>query len=222
MKKLIEFISLKIISPFNWTRIKFLFTGRAYDLTSKDREEIREEMQAGLRIWVSRRETHLTTYFIGFFDWALAVWAWFKNGRKGIKPKWGFWTHAFANINSHEIMEAIAKGVTKSMFDDAFNCEAAAALVPANLSVIEWHNISKEIVEELKLQDGKKYDSGFNLKDESKVSCIELMRLVLMKRVKDYHYKFADLEEDVRLYKNLTPQMLYDSKSFKVVWEVRR
>lgn len=226
MKKLflafIEFISLKLISPAKWTFVKFFFTGRAYDLKPVDREYARDLMKQNVFLWVSRRETHLTTYLISFSDYALSLVAWAKNKFKGQRPRFGYWSHAFINYDDNEIYEAVSKGVQKVFFDSVFDCDAVAALLPRFVSPLEWAEVLPLIKEELELhQKGKKYDTIFNLSDESKVSCIELIRLVLKKNIKDYEIKFKDFEDMIKANKNVTPQMLYDSKSFQVVYEVR-
>jgi hypothetical protein len=79
-----------------------------------------------------------------------------------------------------------------------------------------------KISKELEKQIGKKYDTNFDLSEDERVSCIELVRLVLKKEVEDYDLKFANFESIINIYKNVTPQMLYESKDFVVVWEVRR
>lgn len=221
IRRIIDFVSLKLISPAKWTFLKYFFTGRSYDLKPVDREYARDLMKVGVFLWVSRRETHLTTYLIGFADWVLALGAWARNKFKGTRPRFGFYSHAFMNVDDNEIVEAVAKGVQKVFFDEAFDCDAAAALVPRFMSAEEWGAVRPFVVEELKKQIGKKYDTVFNIENEQLVSCIELVRMVLKHRVKDYEIKFKDFEEMIKQYKNVTPQMLFESKSFVAVWEVR-
>lgn len=221
INKIIEFISFKIISPFNWTRVKFLITGRAFDLKPIDREYARDLCKDDVLVWVTRRETHLTSYLISASDFALAFLVWAKEGFKGTRPKFSFWAHAFMNVDDNEFIEAVAKGVQKVYFDYVFDVDAAAALVPAELSLTEWRHLKPFIKAELELQKGKGYDATYNIKDESKVSCIEVILVVLRHRVPDYSVKFANLEKLINTYKNITPQMLIDSGSFKVIWEVR-
>ena len=220
--KILRFISLKIISPFKWTWLKYLLTGRAYDLKSSDRESARELMTLGSYLWVSRRDSHLTTYLISFLDWLLVLKTWIKNGREGRHPRFGFWSHAFMNYDNNEIVEAVGKGVVRNFFDEAFDCDAIAALVPKNISRLEWDMLRPKISQELEKQIGKKYDTNFDLSEDATVSCIELVRLVLKNEVEDYELKFSEFETMIKMYKNVTPQMLYESKDFAVVWEVRR
>jgi hypothetical protein len=222
LKKVVAFISINFISPCKWTFIKFFFTGRAYDLRAHDRENARSMMQKRTYLWVSRRDTHLTTYLICFSDYLLSLYAWARNKFKGTRPRFGFWSHAFINYDDNEIVEAISKGVQRNFFDDAFDCDAAAALLPKNLSVSEWEDLQPLIAEEMLKQIGKKYDTVFDLSEDEKVSCIELVRVILKNKVHNYDLKFAKFETMIKTYKNVTPQMLYESEDFVCVWEVRR
>jgi hypothetical protein len=220
--KILRFVSLKIISPFKWTWLKYFLTGKTYDLKSSDRESARDLMTLGSYLWVSRRDSHLTTYLISFLDWLLVLKTWIKNGREGMRPRFGFWSHAFMNYDNNEIVEAVGKGVVRNFFDEAFDCDAIAALVPKNISRLEWATLQPKISKELERQIGKKYDTNFDLSEGDKVSCIELVRIVLKNEIEGYDLKFSKFEAIIKMYKNVTPQMLYESKDFVVVWEVRR
>lgn len=222
IEKILEFFSFKIISPLKWEFLKFFFTGRAYDLKPVDREYARDLMKTNMYLWLTRRDTHLTTYLICFSDFALALVVWAHNRFKGKRPRFGYWSHAFINIDDNEIVEAIAKGVTRNYFDDAFDVDGACALLPRFITPEEWAEVQVRLREQLGKNIGLGYDTIFNLADGQKVSCIELVRKVLREVVKDYDIKFKDFEDAIKTYKNLTPQMLYDSKSFRVVWEIRR
>ena len=225
MRSVIDFVSLKIISPFNWTRIKFLLTGRSYDLTSMDRESLREMCDTGVYIWVTRRETHLTTYLITFSDYLLAVLAYYRGGRVGPKPKLGYYSHAFLNADKNTFIEAVARGVLQSYFDDVFNVDAVAALAPSGLSLIEWRMYSKKFVEVAKQRVGNtKYDTVFNLNDETELSCIELIRVALRHCMTDadYSLRFKRFEQMIIERKNLTPDMIRNCPDFEVVLEMRR
>jgi hypothetical protein len=223
LRKVINFVSYKILSPFKWDRLKFLLTGRFFDLKPRDREFARTLMEQGFYLWVTRRETHLTTYLIGLADYYLKLMAWHCEITKSrVKPTRGFYAHAFINVDGDQIIEAVSKGVSLSYFDEAFDVDAAAALVPANIPAEEWAVLGPQVAAEAQRQIGKLYDSVFKIDDEAEVSCIELVRLALKKVVPEYQTRFAHFEETLQTYKNITPQMLYDSESFVVVWEVRR
>ena len=223
MRKTIDFVSLKLISPCNWTRIKFLLTGREYDLTSRDRESLREMCELGVYIWVTRRETHLTTYLITISDYLLGLLSYYK-GMTKVKPKLGYYSHAFLNADKNTFVEAIAKGVIQSLFDDVFNVDAVAALAPSGLTLVEWKMYSKKFVEVAKGKIGSKYDTVFNLNDDAEVSCIELIRMSLRHCMtdSDYQLRFRKFEDLIIQRRNLTPDMIRNCPDFEVVLEMRR
>lgn len=221
MRRLIDFVSLKLISPFNWGRIKFLLTGREFNLLPEDREHARRLMAHAPYLWVSRRRTHFTSYLISTADFLLALKTWVNSKFKGKRPRWGYWTHAFISGTDFKVIEAVACGVQEAYFDRVFDCDSIACLVPSFSNDEEWAEVSKLVIELAHKQIGKKYDTIFNIADDSELSCIELVRVALM-AVPQYALKFKDFEEMIQLYKNVTPQMLFESKSFRVVWEVRR
>ncbi len=223
IKRLIEFISFKIFSPFKWDRIKFLFTGREYDITPLQRDAIRATSGIGIFIWLTRRDSHLSTYLISISDYALSLLSYVKRGFKGQKPKWGFYAHAFTNIDSDSYIEAISAGVLESKFDEVFNVDAVACLVPSKLEHDEWINYSSKFVETVTSKKGSKYDALFNIKDETEVSCIELIRLSLVHALGEDEYKlrFKEFEDLISERGNLTPDMLRECGDFRIVFEYR-
>lgn len=212
----------KFLSACKWTFIKYFFTGRMYDLMPEEREHARLLMSEGIFLWVSRRNTHLTTYLISIGDYLLSAKAWILSGCRKNKPRFGFWSHAFFNFDDNEIVEAVSKGVQRHYFDSVFDCDSVCALVPRNMSKEEWDSYKVEISRELLNQIGKKYDNIFDIYDDSRLTCIELVRLVLKNKIPGYNLKFSNFENMIDIYKNVTPQMLYDCKDFKIVWEVRK
>lgn len=222
IKKLIRFFSLKILSPIHWTFIRYFITGETYLLTAHNREYARALMDDRLYLWVSRRGTHLSTHLIVLSDWVLSFLSWMRGGLNGRRPRIGFYSHAFFNCSKNEIVEAVGKGVQKVYFDDVFDCDSVAALVPSNLTKDEWSSIQLKIVDGLSKVVGRDYDPFYDINDSTELSCIELVRHILMENVKDYQLKFAQFEKLIKEYGNVTPQMLYDSTDFMVVWEVRK
>ena len=223
IKKFIEYVSFKFISPFNWTRIKFLFTGREYDISPSQRDSIRETCSLGTYLWATRRETHLTTYLINISDYLLSLLAYVRGGFKGPLPKFGFYSHAFLNSDQDSFIEAISKGVIESKFDEVFNVDAVACFVPSNLSPEEWSKFSKKFSEVATSKKGSKYDAVFNIKDEKEVSCIELLRVSLTHALgeEEYPLRFANFEKMISDRKNLTPDMLKECGDFYTLFEYR-
>lgn len=224
IKKLVQFVSFHILSPFNWARIKYLLTGREYDVTAQDREYVRSLCAKGVFIWLTRRETHLTTHLIAFSDYALGLMAYYRNGRKGKKPKLGFYSHAFLNTDDDTFIEAVSGGVQYNYFDNVFNVDAFAGLLPTSLSALEWTVFSKKFVEVSKSKLGSKYDAVFNLNDETEVSCVELIRVSLRHCMSDADYalRFKNFEALISERRNLTPDMLRECEDFTVITEMRR
>ena len=224
LKKVVQFISFKILSPFNWARLKYLLTGREYDILPQDREQIRAFCARGVFMWVTRRDTHLSTYLINLSDWGLGLLAYYRNGRKGERPRLGFYSHAFLNADADDFIEAVASGVNFNYFDNVFNVDAVAGLIPTGLSALEWSVFSKKFVEVAKGKVGAKYDALFNINDDTEVSCIELIRLCLRHCMSesDYNLRFKNFEALIKERRNLTPDMLRDCPDFTVVIEMRR
>lgn len=210
-EKMIEFISLKVVSPINWNGIRALFNrGLYYTLTPEDLENIREKLSKGYYFILTHRDTHLTTYLISLGNFIKTT-------------KWSYWSHLAVNLEGDvskdadfRIMEATGKGAGYSHFMEVFDVDGACLLMP-NLTPEEW----EIVMEGEKEQDGKKYDTLFDLADETKVSCVEV-GLNALKKLPNYKEKFANLEAMIQKYGQLTPQMYYDCPDFKNVLEVRR
>ncbi len=223
-RKILDFISLKIIGPINFNRLVFLFEGKYYNLTSEDRDKCKDLMESARYIWLSRRKTHLTTYLISLADFALGIIQWIK--RKQAFPKLNFskYTHAFFNIDDDLLLEAIGKGVIESYFDDVFDCDWICAAKISGLHDHEWEAISIRMASNGLKQLGKKYDTIFNLDSDNELSCIELIRVMIVEAIGNDRYAetMMDFQSLIQKSGNLTPQMLRDSNSFEVILEIKR
>lgn len=205
-----DFISLHIVSKITWNWLKALFNnGRYYEITDAELNQIREILRVTNCIGLSHRKTHLTTYLIAFGSWLVT-------GKKS------YWTHAFMNlegeVNGDEdflLVEATGPGVHTSKFMEVFDCDSVCLLIPKNFTMEDWADVVAKVPSEY----GKKYDTLFQYKDESKVSCIELIR-ILLKATTDYFSDFAHFEYKIEKEKQLTPQMLYDCPDFKKIYLV--
>lgn len=215
IRRIYDFIALNIIGPIRFDRIVFLFTGRYYKLTSEDRDECRKLMENGHYIWLSRRNTHLTTYIIDFLNYLL--------GRFKINLHKTY-THAFFNISEDLLIEAIGRGVIHSYFDDVFDCDWICAVKINGLSNEEWSQISRKMAANSWKQLNKKYDTVFDIHDDSKLSCVELIRVLIVEAIGNNKYAevMSDFERLMQNQGNLTPQMIRNSKSFDIVLEIKR
>ena len=206
-KKILSFISLKIISKINWSGLKGLFHGgKYYDLTAGEREVIRFLLKSNYYIILSWRGTHLTSYLI-------ALGTYIKTG------KWGRYSHAFLNVEGDteefKLIEATGKGVHFSEFDEVFDCDRICLLSIKGLTPEDW----TLIVDKALAQLGKPYDTMFDLLDESKQSCVET-DLVALKALPDYEKHIPNLLTSIKKFNILTPQMIRDATDFDVALEI--
>lgn len=210
--KTLTWISLKIISKMEWSPLKALFNGGVYwDLKEEDHNKLRELLKPGYFIILNRRKTHFTTYLISIANFI-------KTG------KFATYSHAFMNVDANtdndydfKFMEATGVGVHCSTFMQVFDCDCVALLRPKGFTTQDW----VEVVDGLLQQEGKKYDCLFDVSDDNKLSCVELVRRALQFD-DNYAEKFKAFEAMISKAGNLTPQMLYDCPDFEVVYEVRR
>lgn len=224
LRKIIDFISLKILSPIKFDRIVFLLSGKYYNLTSEDRKIIQDLCSKGSYIWITRRKTHLTTYLISFADFGLGFIKYIKGEQKFPKLDFKKYTHALFNLTDDVFVEAIGKGVVDSYFDDCMNVDWACALKPTGLTKEEWDQICIKMIDISFTKLGIKYDTVFNIKDNSELSCVELIRDLLIEALGHYRYMsaFEGLESLINKKGNLTPHMFRESDSFEIVYEVKR
>lgn len=160
---------------------------------------------------MTRRSNHLSTYVICLANLFLT-------------GKMGYYSHVLMNLedevqdeNDFRLIEATGKGVHYSTFDEVFDgVDAVALLKPKHMSILEWTNAMDKVKTEL----GKPYDTLFDLKSDTALSCVELVRIALM-ATPGYETKFSHFEKTISKAKNLAPHMFYDSKDFEVVYEIR-
>lgn len=200
-----------LIGKINWNFLKRFFYGKHYELTVEELSTIRELLKNDYYIILTRSNNRLSTYAINFSHWWLT-------------GEWGYYAHSVMNLEDEvhddsdfRLMEATNKhGVAYVDFESAFACDSVALLKPKNMSLSDWTHA----LDNLKSHHGKKYDTLYNLLDDSKMSCVELTRSALM-AVPDYQTKFANFEEMIYKAKNLDPHMFYRCEDFEVVYEVR-
>ena len=77
----------------------------------------------------------------------------------------------------------------------------------------EWTKIIDALVKQI----GKPYDDLFDLKDDSRASCVEVVLDAL--EAADYVDEFKNLREAINKEGNLIPQMYRDCVDFSVVLE---
>lgn len=202
-------ISLNIISPITWNPIKALFNGGVYwDLTEEDHNQLRKLLAKNHYIILVYRKTHFTSYLIMLGNLI-------KTG------KMGSWSHALMNLEGEaakdedfRLLEATGKGVHYSSFMQVFDCDRVCLLRPKGFTDEDW----TEALDKLRKQEGKPYDTLFDLSEDQSLSCVELVH----EAIEGDLTKLPSFTALIEKYKNLTPQMFYDCDDFEKVFEVRR
>jgi hypothetical protein len=196
----------------NWVIITIgkVHWGYRDGLTDIELEKIRKMIEPNYYIILTHRKNHLSTFFVGFANWV-------------VTGKWSYWAHALMNLedkiksdDDFRLIEATGTGTHYSSFEDVFKVHGVVLLRPKNMTLKKWTAAMDKAKSEL----GKPYDSLFDLKNDQKLSCVELVRTALM-ATPDYKENFSNFEEMIKSRKNLTPQMFYESEDFVVAYEVR-
>lgn len=208
LEKIWEWVSLNIISPINWNSLHALFNKGVYwELTEAEHDKLRKLLAKDHYIILVRRKTHFTTYLISLGNFI----------RTG---NFGYYSHALMNLecdvnsdHDFELMEAIGKGVGYASFMRVFDCDSVCLLKPYSFTTQDW----TEALDRLRKQNGKKYDTLFNLADDKKLSCCELVYEALEGDI-DKMPNFVDM---IKKYKNITPDMFYQCKDMEIIYEVR-
>ena len=212
ISKIYNFIVLKIIGRITFDGVFYFLKGKPYSLTKEDHSVIYNMLKKDNYVILIWRKSHLTSYLISLGHFLLT-------------GKFAKYSHACINIEGNvddvtkvDIVEAIGKGVVRSEFFDVFNCGAVCLLKPRLFRDLDWQKAIAELHKHIDLQT--QYDTVFNVKDDSKVSCIELV-VDSLKESQEFN-KFNHLNWMMKNYKNITPQMLRDCNDFEIVYEIRR
>ena len=204
---------MKFFSSIHWPRAQAAINGGIYyRATEADHDTIRAMLKKDYLIILTRRKSHFTT-------WVIALAAWITTG----KPS--HYAHALMNVEGdiqnnidYKLIEATYTGVHYSTFMEVFDCDSICLLKPRNTSLEEW----TIVLDAVKKDYGFKYDTLFDILDESDVSCVELIYNGL-KKLPGWKDRYAKLVALIEKHgNNLTPQMLYDCDDLDVVWEIRR
>lgn len=212
LNKIYAWFVLRVISVAKWDWLVGLFhKGKYWSLTPEDWGKIHLLLRDDYCVVLTRRKTHLTTYLISIANLL-------KTG------KFGYWSHALLNVEESvkdvedfKLVEATGSGVHYSKFNEVFDCDSVCLLKPKGFTSEDWTETFDDVLKNL----GKPYDVFFNIYDEGKLSCVELVRNALMS-ADDYSKNFSDFENMIKKTKNLTPDMFYNCKDFEVILEIRR
>lgn len=183
-----------------------------HQLTTSDLEDLRTKLTKNYYIVVSRNRSHLSAYLVGLGNFFLT-------------GKFSYWSHVFMNLENtvntdadFRFVEADQFGVKYSTFADITKVNAIALIKPKCMTLDNWTKVLDQAAAQY---IGRPYDNLFDLSNDTRLSCVELVRNVL-RALPDYDTNFANFEAMIASRKNLTPTMYYDCPDFTVVYEVRR
>jgi hypothetical protein len=194
-----------------------MITGRinwqsCHVVTADELDIVRSKLKDNYYVIATRHNGHFSTYVIAFAHWLLT-------------GRWGYYGHVLMNledkVNSdgdYRFIEAVGDGVRITGFANAIDTQtgAIALLKPKNMTLDDW----TLALDKAKTENGKPYDTVFDLANDKELSCVELVRVALQADP-DYAVNFAEFERMIREAKNLDPQMFYECSDFEVVWETR-
>lgn len=201
-----------LFSEITWPRIQaFVNGGIYYKLSESQHDKIRELLKENYYIILTRRSCHFSTYMVALISYVYT-------------GKMSHYTHTLMNVEGDitnnidfKLIEATAPGVGYSTFMNVFDCDSVVLLKPKNIDIDDWTTI----LDIVKKEYGLKYDTLFDISNEEKVSCVEMVYQGL-KKINNFEKKFPALLSLIAQHKNdLTPQMLYDCGDFDIVLEVR-
>lgn len=208
-KSLISHIMLNIIGRMNWTGLKYFFTGREYDLRDEDITEIVRAMKSQRLIGLSYRETHFTSYCINTIYF-------FLSGRlREFSHAW-LGPRPFEDSLDLRIIESVAEGVRSAPFWKVLLVDAVALLKPKYFHPDKWAELDIEAEKDV---GHIIYDIYGRYMDPSERNCIEQVVFRMLHSDPDCLPGTTAL---MKKYKQLTPQMIYDSGDFEVILEIRR
>ena len=204
----------KLLTSFvDWVVITIgkIHWGYKDGLTVGELSEVRNLLIPNYYIILTHRKNHLSTFFVGLASWV-------------VTGKWSYWAHALMNLEDEvkadddfRLIEATGSGTHYSTFQEVFQVHGVVLLKPKHMSTEHWTAVMDKANTEL----GKPYDSLFDLRNDQRLSCVELVRTALMAEP-DYEKNFANFEAMIKSRKNLTPQMFYECEDFEIVFEIRK
>lgn len=174
-------------------------------LTPDDKFRIKSILTKEPVIILTATESHLSSYLV-------KVLTFFKTGEKAV------YSHAVMSYYDYEddtfiLIESTNSGVHISSFDEVMKC--------SNICVLEIKHDKEKDIDGiniiLKNQLGKKYDNLFDVHDDSRLSCVEVVYHAL--KPFDFEKTYPSLYTMIKTENNLTPQMFKDCGDFKILFE---
>lgn len=200
---------LKFLSPFVIAvgKVHWGFKG---GITADELEALKKALASNYFIILTRRKNHLSTFFVGLAGLVLS-------------GKWGYWAHALMNCEDtvlndgqFRLVEATGTGTHYSPVDLVFQVHSVSLLKPKSMTLERW----TAVLDRLKSDIGKPYDTLFDLQQDKKLSCVELVRNALMAEP-NYEMDFADFERLIKKTNKLSPDMFANCTDFEEVYSVK-
>lgn len=224
MKKFLKLLQpiidvfLKLIGKIHWPTSSYI--------SRSDKEAIKQLLKDNYLVILTFRKNHLSSYFVLLGHFLLT-------------GKWGKWSHVLMNLEDdlmddrsfrivemsktikltareRVLIEAIGEGVVVNPFEEVFDVQRVALMKPKKMTLDEWRTVLDTAKEQL----GKPYDTLFDIADDRALSCVELVRRILMAQP-NYHEDFVNFERLIQKEGNLTPQMFYDCGDFEVIFKAK-
>lgn len=194
----------KVIGMIHWKQ--------RHEITADEKKIILNMLAKDYYIICTRRGNYLSTDAINFAHWFYT-------------KEWGYYSHVLMNLEDEvkspddfRLVEAIGVGSKFSTFDEVFDgVDSVALLKPVGVSPEEW----TKIFEKAATLTGRKYDTVFDMYDDRKLSCVELV-IEALEASPEYNIDFDHLKAILEKYDQLDPQMYRDCEDFEVAFEVRR
>jgi hypothetical protein len=198
-------------SIYHWFAVQApkISWSKKHRISDEMKDELAKILANGYYIILTGNRSHLSSVLVSLISW-------FKTG------KWARYSHVLMNCDNIEnsderhafkFVEADVKGVVYTTFDDVFKCDNVCLLSPKLVRNEEW----TAIIDALVNQVGKPYDDLFDLADDSRASCVEVVLDALEKA--NFVTEFQNLREMIEEEGNLIPQMYRDCIDFQVVLE---
>lgn len=185
--------------------------GKGQMFSAEEQDELAKKLAAGYYIILTGSRHHLSSVMVSLLSWI-------KTG------KWAKYSHVLMNCDNitnpadrqgFKFVEATSTGVHYSSFDDVFgkDCDYVCLLTPKTVDNEEW----TKIIDGLLNENGKPYDDLFDLADQTRSSCVEVVLNAL--KAADYDEDFKNLAELIKQEGNLVPEMYRDCTDFTVEFE---
>jgi hypothetical protein len=193
-----------VTGKINWTTKRVL--------TPDEFNIIRAKLKDNYYVIATRHNGHLSSYVISFAHFLFT-------------GRWGYYGHVLMNLEDeanadgdYKFIEAIGSGVRITGFSNAIDDQTSsvALLKPKCMTLEDW----TLALDKVKTENGKPYDTIFDLANDQALSCVEVVRVALQ-ATPNYATEFAEFERMISEAKQLDPQMFYECPDFEVVWESR-